>query len=245
LLIANAQRRDIGAYTGSVTPRGSGPCSAGRLDGVTFVSRERTSTDTTRRRAGPAAPARDRRLPRWRRWGKCLRSAETNLCRQKQRLRYLPPMLINLGKCSRQAWLLRLIVAFIVGGAVAGCGSSTSSSSGSSAASGHRSRAAPSDSTQAATSFWRQQVSAKYQGPVATGDGRGCALASKTRWVCTAYVRKSDRNVDVFGAVTASGGVMAAEFHLSRGDEITNWFTQTGGGCQTDSCKGTRLKSGS
>jgi hypothetical protein len=146
---------------------------------------------------------------------------------------------------SRQAWLLRLIVALIVGGVVAGCGSSTSSSSGSSAASGHRSRAAPSDSTQAATSFWRQQVSAKYQGPVATGDGRGCALASKTRWVCTAYVRKSDQNVDVFGAVTASGGVMAAKFHLNRGDEITKWFTQTGGGCQTDSCKGTRLKSGS
>jgi hypothetical protein len=131
-------------------------------------------------------------------------------------------MLINLRKSSRQAWRLRLFVALIVGGVVAGCGSSTSSSSGSSAASGHTSRAAPSDSTQAATSFWRQQISAKYQGPVVTGDGRGCALASKTRWVSTAYVRKSDRNVDVFGVVTAFGGVMAATFHLNRGDEITN-----------------------
>lgn len=178
--------------------------------------------------------------------GQCLRNTAPELRRSENtRLRYVPRMLGNVDKSLRRARLLGPIVVLIVGGVVAGCGSSTSSSSVSTATSGHTPRAAPRDSTETATSFWRQQVSAKYQGPVATGDGRGCAQASKTRWVCTAYVRKPNRDVDVFGTVIASGGVMAAKFHLNRGGEITNWFTQAGGGCQTNSCKGTRVKSGS
>jgi hypothetical protein len=135
------------------------------------------------------------------------------------------------------------LAAVIVAVSVAGCGDSGNSSSTASA-SKHSSRSVSADSTEAATSFWRQQVSAKYQGPVATDDGRGCAQASKTRWVCTAYVRNPNRNIDVFGTVTAAAGVMAANPHLNRGRQITNWFTQTGGGCQTSSCAGTRLKPG-
>ena len=106
---------------------------------------------------------------------------------------------------------------------------------------GHSHRSHSFHSTRAATAFWRQQVAAKFQGPVAEGDGRGCAQATRTRWVCTAYVKNLSHDIDVYGTVTISDGIPSATSQLNRGSQITVWFEETDGGCNTDSCAGTRI----
>ena len=99
--------------------------------------------------------------------------------------------------------------------------------------------------TPEATSFWRQQVAGQYQGTVPTDDGRGCAEASTDRWVCTAYVRNgSNQDIDVYGTVTVQGDSLTANARRvpsGNGGVIADWFTKTGGGCQTASCAGTRF----
>lgn len=140
----------------------------------------------------------------------------------------------------------KIAMLAVVATTAAGCGSSSGSSSTSAQnanSSGTSAQQAGSsgNSTQDATLFWRQQVASQYQGPVATDDGRGCARASKNRYVCTAYVKNPSRDIDVFGTVTVHDGTMTVHARLNKGDEITKWFQQTGGGCQTSTCQGTRL----
>lgn len=96
--------------------------------------------------------------------------------------------------------------------------------------------------TPTVTKFFRQDAAAHYHGTVATGDGRGCAKVTATRYICTAYVRdphEPNRDIDVYGVATVHPSGMRVLAHLARGHEIQNWFADTLGGCQTDSCKGT------
>lgn len=103
----------------------------------------------------------------------------------------------------------------------------------------------PSSNAVDATTFFRQEAAAHYHGTTATDDGRGCAKVTSTRFACTAYVRnpnEPNRNIDVYGVVTIHPSGMEVQAHLARGHEIQNWFADTYGGCQTDSCKGTVLR---
>ncbi len=127
--------------------------------------------------------------------------------------------------------------------AATGCASDNSTSSTSTAPKSPKHRSPP-GSTQAVTDYWRQQVQGQYDGPVALGDGRGCAKASKTRWVCTAHIQNPNKDIDIYGTVTVHGRVINVEAHLNHGNQITKWFSQTRGGCQTNSCKGTRFNTG-
>lgn len=80
----------------------------------------------------------------------------------------------------------------------------------------------------------------KYDDPVALGGGRGCAQAAKIRWVCTAHIQNPKNDADIYGAVTLYGDAVVVNAHLNHGNQITDWFTKTARGCQTNSCKGTR-----
>lgn len=95
--------------------------------------------------------------------------------------------------------------------------------------------------TSTVTSFWRQHVGGHYGRPVAKGDGRSCAQQLASKWICTAYVGKPNVDTDVYGTVTVSSGSMTVEAHLNRGRQITSWFLKTNGGCQTNSCTGTKF----
>lgn len=144
--------------------------------------------------------------------------------------------------CRAQRWSATAIL--VTGLILAGCGSSGTASSSAPATASTPAHSARPGTTPAVTSYWRQQLQGQYGYPVATGDGRGCAQASKTLWVCTGYVRNPNKNVDVYGTVTRQGQHLTIRAHLNHGSQITNWFTKTGGGCQTDSCAGTKIKGG-
>jgi hypothetical protein len=96
-----------------------------------------------------------------------------------------------------------------------------------------------------ATRYFRARAAKNYHGPVALGDGRGCAKAKRWLFICTAHVRAT--NAQIYGTVTVSnragvhgiGGFSMTTVGGGSGNKITEWFSHTDGGCQTNDCAGT------
>jgi hypothetical protein len=81
-----------------------------------------------------------------------------------------------------------------------------------------------------ATQFWRQSLAQHYHGVVASGDGRGCARAGHDLYSCTAYVRRSKKDLssglDVIGTVTTNSSTSTVRAHRATAAEIQAWFAK-------------------
>lgn len=102
----------------------------------------------------------------------------------------------------------------------------------------------PPVTTTYVTTFFRQSAAKHYSGTAKTGDNRGCARQSSSKWICTVTVERTGKSaVDVYGTVTANGGRVEAQAGPARGTQFQDWLTKTGGGCKVTSCKGATIKS--
>jgi len=108
------------------------------------------------------------------------------------------------------------------------------------ATSGHN----PPVTTTYATTFFRQSAAKHYGGTAKTGDSRGCARSTSSKWICTVTVERTGKPaVDVYGTVTSDNGKVETQAGLAQGSEFQDWLTKAGGGCRVRSCKGATIKS--